>query len=45
MDANFELSLKFVPLVLAEFRHNRMAQSPHENYFDFELLGCLKNAL
>ena len=26
--------LKSVPLALAEFRHNRIVQSPHENYFD-----------
>ena len=26
--------LKSVPWTLAEFRHNRIVQSPHENYFN-----------
>ena len=33
MDDNFEFSLLSVPWVLEEFRHNRIVQSPHENYF------------
>ena len=28
------LKLESVPRVLAEFRHNRIVQSPHENYFN-----------
>ena len=26
--------LKSIPFTLAEFRHNRIVQSPHENYFN-----------
>ena len=33
--ALFDLpGIKSVPWTLAEFRHNRMVQSPHENYFN-----------
>ena len=27
--------LKAIPLTLAEFRHNRIVQSPHENYLTY----------
>ena len=30
----FSSALWSVPWVLAEFRHNRIVQSPHENYFN-----------
>ena len=29
-----EETLKSVPSTLAEFHHNRIVQSPHENYFN-----------
>ena len=31
----FHTLLKSVPWTLAEFHHNRIVQSPHENYFNF----------
>ena len=27
-------TLKSIPWILAEFHHNRMVQSPHENHFN-----------
>ena len=31
---NNQKSVKSVPWVLTEFHHNRIVQSPHENYFN-----------
>ena len=33
-EALISQNLKSVPGTLAEFRHNRIVQSPHENYFN-----------
>ena len=34
ISVRFLRPLKSVPWTLAEFRHNRIVQSPHENYFN-----------